>query len=300
MNYKSVMQPALPGCEDLIAESDQQKYDDFVDKFKPKKTTDDCYTPDNIMEVVNEWVSAEYGIKRADFVRPFWPGGNYETFHYPEGSVVVDNPPFSLISQILRFYQRIGQPFFLFGPALTIMSTRRIEGLCYICTGSNITYANGADVCTSFVTNLDQCLIRTAPDLHALIQRANRANLDTVKKQLPKYAYPDHVITAAIAQRWSHYGVEYNLRPQDAAWINALDAQRAEGKTIFGAGYLLSERAAAERAAAERAAAIVWPLSDRERRVIAQLSGQSAQPQPPTAGEQITMDEIGGTNTDVG
>lgn len=27
-------------------------YDEFVDKFRVKKTTDDCYTPDNIYEVV--------------------------------------------------------------------------------------------------------------------------------------------------------------------------------------------------------------------------------------------------------
>jgi hypothetical protein len=31
-------------------------YDGFVEKFKPKKTTDDCMTPPEVMEVVNAYV----------------------------------------------------------------------------------------------------------------------------------------------------------------------------------------------------------------------------------------------------
>ena len=33
-----------------------QEYQAFMDKFKPKLTTDDCYTPDNIYKTVREWV----------------------------------------------------------------------------------------------------------------------------------------------------------------------------------------------------------------------------------------------------
>lgn len=45
---------------------------------------------------------------------------------------------------------------------------------------------------------------------------------------------------------------------------------------IFGAGFLLSERAAAKRAAAERAAAenasaTVWALSEKEKEIIRSL-----------------------------
>lgn len=29
-----------------------ESYDEFVEKFKPKKTTDDCYTPPEIYEVI--------------------------------------------------------------------------------------------------------------------------------------------------------------------------------------------------------------------------------------------------------
>ena len=40
-------------------------YKEFVDKFKPKKTTDDCYTPPEIYEAVKDWA-----IKEMD-----WGGG---------------------------------------------------------------------------------------------------------------------------------------------------------------------------------------------------------------------------------
>ena len=35
-------------------ENESKEYQAFVDKFKPKKTTDDCYTPKNIYEVVSK------------------------------------------------------------------------------------------------------------------------------------------------------------------------------------------------------------------------------------------------------
>lgn len=97
-------------------------YDGFVEKFKPKKTTDDCYTPPEIMEVVNSYVENRWGIDRSRFVRPFYPGGDYESFEYQTDSVVVDNPPFSIISKIKKFYLDRRIPFFLFCPSLTAFS----------------------------------------------------------------------------------------------------------------------------------------------------------------------------------
>lgn len=44
---------------------DDANYQAFVDKFKPKKTTDDCYTPANIYEAVAAWVAEEYHRDRA-------------------------------------------------------------------------------------------------------------------------------------------------------------------------------------------------------------------------------------------
>ena len=47
------------------------EYEAFVDKFKPKLTTDDCYTPPEVYEVVKNWACAKYGIDPAKIVRPF-------------------------------------------------------------------------------------------------------------------------------------------------------------------------------------------------------------------------------------
>ena len=86
------------------------------------------------------------------------------------------------------------------------------------------------------------------------------------------------MLTAAMLQKYSKYGVDYKVHRGECELISALDAQRNVGKTVFGGGLLLcsraaaeraaAERAAAERAAAEMAAAHVWKLSPRELAVI--------------------------------
>lgn len=58
--------------------SDNPEYDAFVEKFKPKKTTDDCYTPPLVYEVVKDWACETYGIDPDTILRPFYPGGDYD------------------------------------------------------------------------------------------------------------------------------------------------------------------------------------------------------------------------------
>lgn len=240
-------------------------YDGFVERFKPKKTTDDCYTPPEVYNAIRDWACAEYGIDPSRIVRPFYPGGDYERFEYPEGCVVLDNPPFSCLAAIRRFYQLLGIDYFLFAPALTMLCSRKDD--CCIAAGIQIIYDNGANVNTGFVTNMDTCILRSAPDLHRAAKDAQkRASFDKAKT-LPSYDYPDAVATAAMCNRYSRHGVDFRIGPRDAIRISALDEQRECKKAIFGGGLLLSKRAAAERAAAERAAAKVWHLSDRERQL---------------------------------
>lgn len=140
---------------DLAEESEE--YRQFVEKFKPKKTTDDCYTPPEIYQVVLDYVTERYGIDQNSVVRPFWPGGDYQTEEYPNGCCVVDNPPFSILSKIVDFYIERSIPFFLFYPTLTAISNRRnVMKLNHIICHTSITYENGAKVNTSFVTNMDK------------------------------------------------------------------------------------------------------------------------------------------------
>ena len=248
------------------------EYNEFLDKFEPKKTTDDCYTPDLVYDAVADWVAKEYGLKRKNFVRPFYPGGDYQKETYAKNAVVVDNPPFSILSQILKWYKEHGVRFFLFAPTLTLFSSSSSTA-CAIPTGAAVVYENGASVNTSFLTNLepDGTRIRTAPTLNKAVQDASDETQKALHKELPKYSYPDYVITSAMVARWSKYGIDFRLSVADSVQIEALDAQKEAGKAIFGKGYLLSERAAAERAAAERAAAQRWELSERERRPLCRV-----------------------------
>ena len=101
--------------------ADNAEYDAFTAKFEPKKTTDDCYTPEGVYEAIADWVCREYDVTRERFLRPFWPGADYEAEEYPEGCVVVDNPPFSIVSKIVGWYVERGIKFFLFCPALRLI-----------------------------------------------------------------------------------------------------------------------------------------------------------------------------------
>lgn len=267
----------MSGRQEAFEEMAAASYESFKEKFEAKKTTDDCYTPQNIYDAVADFVAKNYGLEKRHFRRVFWPGGDYQAEEYAPEDVVVDNPPFSILSQILKFYSDHGVRYFLFAPALTLFSPS--SSFCAIPCGVGITYENGANVATSFVTNLEDWRVKTYPELYRAIAAADDANRAMKTKTLPKYEYPDEIITAAMVQRWAKYGISYSLRREDSEKIGTLDAQRKVGKSIFGYGYIISERAAAERAAAERAvaeraAAERWELSARERNIVARLSGK--------------------------
>ena len=240
-------------------------YRAFVEKFKPKKTTDDCFTPGAVYDAVADWVAAEYGVDRADFVRPFWPGQDYTRFEY-RGRIAVDNPPFSIITQIVKFYVKNGIRFFLFAPALTLFSASVPESVCALAVGADVVYENGANVKTSFLTNLDGMKIRTAPTLYRAVDKAVRG-LSTAAR-LPKYDFPDNVITAARIQKFAYWGIEFAVPRGEAHFCRNIEAMA--GKGLFGGGYIISEKAAAEKAAAEKA--IIYELSVREREIVRKLS----------------------------
>ena len=263
-------------------EDDNADYAAFVEKFKPKKSTDDCYTPENIYNAVADWAAKKYGFDKAQIVRPFWPGGDFERFTYPKDCVVLDNPPFSIMARILKMYNREKIRYFLFAPSLTQFSIAANGGTNFIVAHCSITYANGANVRTGFNTNMGDYLIETAPDLHAIIDEIDKANRRAKTKELPKYKFPDCVITAARCGWLSVHGQDFKVRRADACFIRNLDAMSQSGSGIFGGGFLLTERvaaervaaervaaerAAAERAAAERVATTVWELSPREREI---------------------------------
>lgn len=242
------------------------EYNDFLDKFEIPKTTDDCYTPDLVYDAVADWVSNEYGVKRENFVRPFYPGGDYQSEKYKKTDIVVDNPPFSILSEILNFYTEKGVKFFLFAPALTLFSSSSSSS-CAIGAGAQVVYENKANVSTSFLTNLEmEYRFRTAPTLYKAVQDAvDQINAEN-GRELARNNFPDEVVTSTKLSYFSKYGVDFRVRRNESEHIRALDAQKETKQAIYGSGYLISEKAAAEKAAAT-----VWELSDREKEIIKNL-----------------------------
>lgn len=138
-------------------------------------------------------------------------------------------------------------------------------------TGVTVIYENKASVSTSFVTNLENDRFRTAPKLYARVHEAMNEVLKEMHKELPKYSYPNEVVTSTMLSVYSHYGIDFRANREETAHIRQLDSQKESGKTIFGSGYLVSRAKAAEKAAAEKAAAEKWELSERELKIVAGL-----------------------------
>lgn len=243
-------------------------YEEFVDKFKPKLTTDDCFTPPDVYDAVLSWIDEKIKpIKRAKVVRPFYPGGNYETFDYPKGCVVIDNPPFSIYSKIVRFYVERKINFFLFGPSLTLFSPGDI-GVTYIVANVQVTYENGAVVATGFVTNLIETkeIIWVDGSLRDMVVRLQKKS-----NEQEKYKWPDNVVSSALLGKLcTNKDCALRIKASEAVKISDLDWCKENKKGLYGGGFILSD-AAAERAAAERAAAEVI-LSERELEIIKRLN----------------------------
>ena len=256
--------------EAMMGEKDDE-YNEFVDKFKPKHTTDDCFTPPEVYEAVKSWALARYG-HTGEIVRPFYPGGDYKAFRYPEGCLVLDNPPFSIQAEICRFYVEKGIDFFLFANGLTMLNIIKGGTVNAVIAHANIVYENGAGINTSFLTNLGDDAITVSASLHDAIEGAQpRETAD-----LNAYAYPDNLVTSAMLGRLALYGSEFGI-PRVRV-VSRMD----DGTEIYGKGALISdakaekakaEKAKAEKAKAEKAKAkIRVTLSERERAIIEELN----------------------------
>ena len=257
-------------AEQIEYEAAALEYAAFLEKFEAKRTTDDCFTPPEVFAAVHGWVNSEYGTHERRIVRPFHPGGDFVRFDYQPGDLVLDNPPFSILAKIRRFYDERKIDYFLFAPSLTLFG---IKAPTMLVVDETVEYANGAKVATSFITSLEpQTRIRTAPVLAQALRAARPA-----KASLPKYIYPGNVRNAALLQRIS--GVDFRIPANECEFISKMDAQIDAGKTIFGGGLIMSDRKAAELKAAELKAeyeSTEWRLSAREIAIIERLNaGQS-------------------------
>lgn len=270
---------------DTSRQEDNDEYNEFLDKFEIKKTTDDCYTPDNVYDAVADWVAEEYNLDRKNFVRPFYPGGDYQNESYKKDDIVVDNPPFSILSEIINFYTEHGVKFFLFAPALTLFSCTSSSFSSSICVNFSIMYENGAVIATSFLTNLEDYRMRTAPKLYQMLKEANDENVKKIRKQLPKYTYPDNVVMSTQFSDFSRYGFDIKISKDESYMIHQLDSQKEYGKELFGKGFLVSDRVAEElknegikkEELKKEELKKEWTLSDRERQIIKILNEKAVE-----------------------
>lgn len=213
-----------------------------------------------------DYVKSHCNLEEKEIIRPFYPGGDYEDIEYPDNAVAIDNPPFSIITKICKFYIDRNIPFFLFAPHLTLFSSD--VDVTHIVVNATITYENGATVKTSFLSNMfgDVKIIGDAQ----LLEKFNQLNARK-KVNKPKYDYPNEVITVSHVSWIISRGISIKINKKDAKHCRALESQKKHKKAIFGSGFLLSEKAAAEKAAAEKDDVIIWDLSESERTIIQSL-----------------------------
>lgn len=253
--------------ENRMAEKSEAQLE-FEDKFKVKHTTDDCFTPPAVYEAVKGWVLDHYKIsKDREIVRPFYPGGDYQSYDYPKGCLVLDNPPFSITSEIVNFYTSKGIDFFLFGQGTTLMQT--LDRANMVVVGIPIVYENGADIPTGFITSLGSSKVTISASLHDAIERAQPSETNEVSA----YDWPHNVISGALLGKLPKFGTEMEIRKAYATkkvGINEVG--------IYGGGGLVSDmdaeklKAETEKLKAKKERKPVI-LTESERKIIQELSG---------------------------
>ena len=213
-------------------------YDGFVEKFKPKKTTDDCYTPPAVFDAVLDYVNRNVTpLEGREVVRPFWPGGDYERNEYPQGCIVVDNPPFSITSQIVRFYIRHGVDFFLFCECLTCMNLSKIPQVAFHIVIKGVTFENGANVPVAFVTNVRPHGERIV--LAGELEAALRVACKQPNKEKKKLVYPPEVVSGALLKKYVSLGRQIVITADQCAPI-------ARHEAPFGGGVMVTRQVAVE------------------------------------------------------
>lgn len=213
-------------------------YEGFCEKFKPKKTTDDCYTPTAVYEAVLNYVNRNVTpLDGREVVRPFWPGGDYERHDYPHGCIVVDNPPFSITSQIVRFFIRHGIDFFLFCNGLTCMNYSDVPTVAFHIVNNAVTFDNGAQVIVAFITNVRPHGERIV--LAGELESALRVACKEPSKEKKKLVYPPEVVSGALLRKFISLGRNFAIDENQCAPI-------ARHEAPFGGGFMVTTEVSQE------------------------------------------------------
>lgn len=202
-----------------------ESYEEYVEKFKQKRTKDDTFTPPKVYNAVKDWVVKEYGLKGREIIRPFWPDADFTQTDYSKGCVVIDNPPFSIQSKICEWYLEHGVDFFLFANHVTLFTALRQSKVNAVVTGNSITFQNGAKLPISYLTNMGKDRVLISGDLYDIVEKAT----DVTKNTYNSIKYPANIITAPRLTRIAKSGI--NLRIKNITYWRRIGSQR-----IFGGG----------------------------------------------------------------
>lgn len=249
-------------------------YEAYVAKFGDgPRTTDDTYTPPDVFAAVLEWLKGKGKITDGTRIsRPFYPGGDFETAAYPDGCVVVDNPPFSIFTRCCKWFAARGVPFFLFGPGLTITSA---SSFCTcIITDTGVRFENGATIPVSFASNMfGGAAAIAAGDLTQMINGCESQRKGTVK-QVRKMRWPEGMVTVSDLRKIAKAGGTFVLQREFCECVSNIG-----GEDIFGGAWLSGQYAdvtqarEAEAAQAEAAQAAQVELKPSERQTLERLCG---------------------------
>lgn len=144
------------------------------------------------------------------------------------------------MARIIDFYEERGIKYFLFAPQLTLFSGNRPCN--YICAGITIEYENGAKVNTGFVTSYGDWKVDTAPDLHELVEDAQRKAKNEQKGEpMNSWQLPDNVITAAMMAKLGKRGISLRIPGASCSFVRKLDNQKP-GAALYGGVPAFNER----------------------------------------------------------
>lgn len=212
---------------------DNLQYKFFCEKFERKKTTDDCYTPQKTFDCIAEHVGKYYCANLNDFniIRPFYPDKDFRDFEYKENDIVIDNPPFSILSKIIDFYKQKNVKFFLFCPHLT--SSQYIKkDVSVIIADCDIVYENKAAINTDFVTNI----IPTQIVLDGIIRAKIKKLQMTGKRKFRKRAFPANIQSSALLGKFIKDWTLTKI-PKE----NYTPIKEYRNTSIFGSGVIISD-----------------------------------------------------------
>ena len=245
---------------------DSESYEEYVEKFKLKRTKDDTFTPPEVYDAIKGWVVKEYGLEGRVIIRPFWPDADYTQTEYPEGCVVIDNPPFSIQTKICKWYLDQGIDFFLFANHVTLFRTLKFSHVNAVVTGNLIVFENGARIPISYLTNMGTDRVIVSGELYEIVRKAT----GTVENTHNLIEFPANIISAPRLTKMARMGMNYRIK-------NMTYWPTIESYNIFGGGGLISDSEVAKLEIAKKKIAdanpkVQYHLSDKELSEIRRLN----------------------------